>query len=264
MRSRLTPKVLEFAAIYCADPHRNAADAYRRSHQSKASAADCATLGWRLLQRVEIQSIVRRYDERVAENVILSAGDIARIWTENVVTDRNDIVQVRRVCCRCCWSPNGEPMFTPAEQAGRRKDHQLKLDIMLARLPDTAGAKQIAALTAAMTFDEMGGTGYDQRRAINPDCPECFGDGQERVFIPDTRNLSPAARAIYEGAKVTKDGIEVRMSSRADALAQLAKAYGLGGDKPPPGPGDGARNVTPTDPVEASKYYARLMDQTDD
>lgn len=262
--ARLTPKVLEFAAIYCADPHRNGADAYRRAFNSKGLPTTVATEAWKLLQRPEVAHIVARYDERIRENLILSAGDVARIWSENIVTDRNDVVQVRRVCCRSCHSTNGEPQFTPAEQSARRKDHEMKVRLALARMPANTPADVKLSVEAAMTFDEMGGVGYDQRKPINPECPECFGDGLERVFIPDTRTLSPAARAIYEGAKVTKDGIEVKMSSRADALAQLGRAYGLGGEKPPTPPGDGARDVTPRDPVEAAKYYARLMDQSDD
>lgn len=262
--ARLAPRHLEFIAVYCADPHRNGSAAYRSTHNAKASPETAAQGAYRLLQRVDVQSIIRRYDERIAENLILSANDIARIWTENIVTDRNDLVEVRRVCCRCCHSPNGDPEFTVAEQRARRREHELKLRLMLARLPDTAGQRSIDAITAAMDFDSLGGEGYDQRRPINPECRECAGDGSERVIIKDTRKLSPAARAIYEGAKVTKDGIEIKIAPRADAIALLAKAYGLGSDKPPARGGDDARDVTPTDPQEASRYYARLMDHSDD
>ena len=261
---RLTPRVLDFIAVYCADPHRNGADAYRRSTGSKAEPATCTNEAYKLLQRPDVRAIVARYDERLAENLILSASDVARIWTENITTDRNEVVQVRRICCRCCHSPNGEPMFTPAEQIARRKEHDMKVRLALARMPDSTPATMRSSVEAAMEFDEMGGVGYDQRKPINPDCPECFGEGQERVFIPDTRKLPPAARAIYEGAKVTKDGIEVKMASRADALGMLAKAYGMGADKPPPRPGDGARDITPTDPQEASKHYRRIMDESED
>lgn len=263
---RLTPKVLDFVAVYCADPHRNAADAYRRSHASKASPADCSTIAGRLLKRVDVQSIVRRYDERLQENLVLSAADVTRIWTENIVTDRNDLVEVRRVCCRYCHSPNGDAQFTIGEQRGRLRDHELKVRLMLARMPATAqnDPHTIESMKAAMRFEELGGDGLNRRLAINAECVECDGMGEERVIIKDTRTLSPAARAIYEGAKVTKDGIEIKMASRADTLAALAKAYGIGGDKPPPRPGDGAQNVTPKDPIEAGRYYARLMDQSDD
>jgi hypothetical protein len=40
-----------------------------------------------------------------------------------------------------------------------------------------------------------GGPGWDPRRAPHPDCPECFGEGVERVHVNDTRQLSRARRA---------------------------------------------------------------------
>jgi hypothetical protein len=263
---RLTPKVLEFVAVYCADPHRNGAAAYRQTHSANAAPLVAANGAYRILSRGDVQAIVRRYDERLSENLVLSAADVTRIWTENVVTDRNDLVEVRRVCCRFCHSPNGDAQFTIGEQRGRLRDHELKVRLMLARMPATAQAAPliIESMKAAMRFEELGGDGLNRRLPINTACVECDGLGEERVIIKDTRTLSPAARAIYEGAKVTKDGIEIKMASRADTLAALAKAYGIGGDKPPPRPGDGAQNVTPKDPIEAGRYYARLMDQSDD
>ena len=263
---RLTPRVLEFVAVYCADPHRNGAAAYRATYNANASPETATQGAYRILARGEVGSIVRRYDERLRENLVLSASDVTRIWTENVVTDRNDLVEVRRVCCRYCHSPNGDPQFTIGEQRGRLRDHELKVRLMLARMPATAqnDPHTIESMKAAMRFEELGGDGLNRRLPINLECVECDGLGEERVIIKDTRTLSPAARAIYEGAKVTKDGIEIKMASRADTLAALAKAYGIGGDKPPPRPGDGAHNVTPKDPIEAGRYYARLMDESDD
>lgn len=263
---RLTPKVLDFIAVYCADPHRNASAAYRQAISDKGSSNTIATEAWKLTQRPEVGRIVARYDERLQENLVLSAADVTRIWTENVVTDRNELVEVRRVCCRFCHSPNGDAQFTVGEQRQRVRDHELKVRLMVARMPASAQADPmtVESIKAAMYFEELGGDGLNRRLPINSECVECNGDGEERILIKDTRKLSPAARAIYEGAKVTKDGIEIKMASRADTLAALAKAYGIGGDRPPPRPGDDAQNVTPRDPVEAARYYARLMDQSDD
>lgn len=264
--ARLTPKVMDFVALYCADPHRNGAEAYRRSHKSQGVPATCAANAWKLLQRTEVRQIVDRYDERLRENLILSAQDVTRIWTENVVTDRNDLVEVRRVCCRYCHSPNGDPQFTPGEQRGRMREHDLKVRLYLARMPATAQGDPVMvdSIKAAMHFEELGGNGLNRRLPINLECVECDGLGEERVVIKDTRHLSSAARAVYEGAKVTKDGIEIKMATREGTLAALAKALGMGGDKPPLRPGDGATNVTPTDPIEASRFYARLVNGGED
>ena len=46
-------------------------------------------------------------------------------------------------------------------------------------------------------------------------------------MLKDTRNLSPAAVALYAGVKQTKEGIEIKMHSKMDALEKLAKHVGL-------------------------------------
>jgi hypothetical protein len=76
-------------------------------------------------------------------------------------------------------------------------------------------------------FDEQGGIGYSPLNAPNPDCPRCGGDGMQRVVAKDTRYLSAAAASLYAGAKQTKDGFEIKMHSKLDAIEKLAKHLGL-------------------------------------
>ena len=76
-------------------------------------------------------------------------------------------------------------------------------------------------------FDEKGGIGFDPHKVPNPVCPECMGRGWGRTFISDTRNLSPAAAALYAGVKETKDGFEIKMHSKLDAIEKLAKHLGI-------------------------------------
>ncbi len=59
------------------------------------------------------------------------------------------------------------------------------------------------------------------------DCPICGGDGQARTVLKDTRHLSANAAALYAGAKQTKDGIEIKMHSKLDAIEKLAKHLGV-------------------------------------
>jgi hypothetical protein len=56
---------------------------------------------------------------------------------------------------------------------------------------------------------------------------ECFGKGLGRTYVNDTRKLSPAAAALYAGIKQTKDGIEVKMHSKLDAMERLCRHLGL-------------------------------------
>ena len=52
-------------------------------------------------------------------------------------------------------------------------------------------------------FDEASGIGYDPRCDPHPDCPECFGEGVVKVFVKDTRDLSPMAERLYAGVEET-------------------------------------------------------------
>lgn len=70
-------------------------------------------------------------------------------------------------------------------------------------------------------------TQKDRARDPNPACDECGGEGYGRVFAQDTRKLSPAARSLYAGVKVTKEGFEVKMHSKDAALEKVFKHLGL-------------------------------------
>lgn len=72
-----------------------------------------------------------------------------------------------------------------------------------------------------------GGSKDNDRRDPNPECPDCKGDGRGNVLIKDTRKLSPQARALYAGVKITKEGLEVKMHSKLDALEKVFKHLGL-------------------------------------
>lgn len=72
------------------------------------------------------------------------------------------------------------------------------------------------------------------RRDPVPACLQCHGDGLADVIVKDTRKLSPQARALYAGVKMTKDGLEVKMHSKLDALEKVFRHLGMyDADKPP-------------------------------
>lgn len=66
-----------------------------------------------------------------------------------------------------------------------------------------------------------------ERREPRADCADCAGEGRSDVLIKDTRKLSPQARSLYAGVKITKEGIEVKMHSKLDALEKVFKHLGL-------------------------------------
>lgn len=69
--------------------------------------------------------------------------------------------------------------------------------------------------------------GGEIRDEINEHCEKCGGRGKGHVVVSDTRDLSPAALALYAGVKVGRDGIEVKMHDQMAALVNVAKHKGM-------------------------------------
>ena len=134
--------------------------------------------------------------------------------------DVRELVEYRRTCCRHCHGEGFGYQFTTQELAKREADARLEWS-----------KRESKKLDDVFVFDRLGGDGYDKRRDPHPECAVCFGEGVEDLFIHDTRNLSPAAAALYAGVKRTKDGIEVKIEDRQAALVTMFKHLGLIVDK---------------------------------
>jgi len=61
----------------------------------------------------------------------------------------------------------------------------------------------------------------------NPDCPSCHGEGRGHLHIQDSRKLKGAARRLYNGVQIGKDGIKVLMLDRDKALENVARHLGM-------------------------------------
>lgn len=92
----------------------------------------------------------------------------------------------------------------------------------------------------------------------------CRGEGVEQVYIADTRQLNDSAKALYNGARQTKYGVEIILRDRDAALTNLAKFLGMFKES--------KDNVIPSkileiprlssitiDPIEASRIYQEIM-----
>ena len=136
-----------------------------------------------------------------ADRVVLEAWNI-------VFADPRELVQVKVGCCRHCWGEGFKFQRTIGEFNHDREHFALKGGNMA-------------------EFDEKGGIGFDPLKPPHPECPDCGGDGNPRTVLADTRHLSPAALALYAGAKMTKYGIEIAMHDKAAFAEKLFKHLGL-------------------------------------
>ena len=200
---RITARQQRFIDEYLRDPKRDASACALR-----AGFAD-GSFGRRLLSDPRyrlVQEAVAAGIARASERAEIDAAFVLRQWADIATADPNDLVQYRRGCCRHCWGVDHAYQWTEAELA-----HE--------------SAKLINA--GKPRPDAPGGTGFDVNREPNPACPECGGEGRGRMIVADTRRLSGAARRLYAGVKLGKDGLEVKMRDQDAALANIAKHLGM-------------------------------------
>lgn len=183
----------------------NATQAAIRAGYSTRTAQEQSS---RLLSNVMVQaqiSVARKaQQERTqidADRVVMEAWHIA-------TADTRELVQVKVGCCRHCWGEGHKRQRTLTEFNSDREKHSAKGE-------------------SDADWGDQGGIGFNPLREPHSTCPECHGDGAARVVLGDTRRLSGAALALFAGAKQGRNGIEVQMHSKMDALEKLAKHFGL-------------------------------------
>ena len=196
----LTPKQQRFVSEYLID--LNATQAAIRAGYSERTARSA---GAENLTKPDIAAAIATRQAKRAQRTDVTADKVLRQWWELAHADTNELVEHRVHCCRHCYGEGFGYQRTAQEFA---RDHGL-------------------AEKAKAEFDARGGAGYDRRKAPNPDCTECFGDGVTSAYFKDTRHLTPAARRLYAGVKITKDGVEVKMHDPMAALANVAKHLGM-------------------------------------
>ncbi len=186
-----------------------------RAGYSKTTAYNQATT---LLRRADVQAEIQRLMQNIEKKTEISAARVINEMWGIATADVNDLVEFRRTCCRHCYGDSFERQRTMAEFNKAKAEYLAKRSKAIAKGADPDDYEE---------FDEQGGIGYDARKPPNPDCMECFGDGIGSAHFKDTRNLSPAARALYAGVKQTKDGHQMLLVDKLGAIEKLAKHLGL-------------------------------------
>lgn len=194
----------------------NATRAYLAARDDAAIKPNtAATEAWKLLQRPEVKARVAEIQKQLRDECQVEAKDMLRHFMAIATADPNELVEFRRTCCRYCYGADFGYQRT-----------QLEMDRDLATWNNEAEKAEQNGEPPPVAFDRRGGVGYDARKAPNPDCPACFGEGVGNVFVKDTRNLSPEAQALYAGVKETKDGFEIKMHDQQAAAVNAAKVIG--------------------------------------
>lgn len=206
----LTDKQQRFVEEYLVD--LNATQASIRAGYSSDTAAQA---GYENLRKPEIADAIAEAKAERSKRVEVTADQVLRELVDIATTDANELVEHRIGCCRFCWGEGFRYQRTRNELERAEASHA------------AANEKAVREGGETTLFDQDGGEGYNARREPNPDCPECFGDGVGRPVFKDSARASAAARRLYAGVKVTKDGLEMKLHSKLDALDRLFKHLGM-------------------------------------
>ena len=170
-----------------------------------------------LLRRPQVASAIAALLGERVDRIRATRQTVEQNLAAWLMSDANELVQVRRVCCRFCYGTDHLYQETPSERHARKQAY------------DQAKIKAGDNWHKLGPLDELGGVGYDRRKAPVEECPECWGEGIEHVHIADTRKLSKAGALSYAGLKVTTAGIEVKLQDKAKALEMIGRNLGMFG-----------------------------------
>lgn len=154
---------------------------------------------YRYLEFPHVASALKQAYEDRTTRVQVDADEVLRSLARVMRADARELGGPRRVNCRYCWGHDHRRQYTQEEL----------------RVATAAHVKFQMTLNSndRVEFDDEGGDGFDPWKdpygidyGQDHNCPECGGAGEVQVWIPDLRDLSPEAAAIYSGVKITKDG----------------------------------------------------------
>ena len=218
----LTEKQAAFVAHYVET--RSALRAYRHAYDcSRSSDNTVHRMAYDLMRVAHVkQAIDEGLEEQrraALDGIEFTVKDALVSLLEVASADPNELIGLRVGCCRYCHGDQHryqwrEREYLEAVADVERRQARLKEGDDAIPLPDPAGG-----------FD------YDHTRPPHDECPECRGEGVERIVARDTTKLSRGARMLYRGVKPTRNGIEILLADQGKALENAIRIIGGFDDK---------------------------------
>lgn len=131
----------------------------------------------------------------------LTTMHVLQTWSALATVDVNEIVRLEKRSCRFCHGIDHRYQWATEDEWADECARRLDLG------KETPGCE--------------GGFGFDPRLQPHSQCPRCHGDGDTHIHVADYREMSPAARLLFNGVKWTKHGPEIQLRDR-DRLLELA------------------------------------------
>lgn len=249
MAKRITKKETEFAKGLV--EHGNASKAYRDVFgQGSYNNVQLGKQAAYLRDTQRVQDCITKLSKKVEKEAEFGIAEIVKLWQDIATADPNELMSIRRRCCRFCYGRGHQYQWTDGAEFAHA--------VGVALTPAKKGEPKKSLPS------DTGGYGFNFTFRPHPECPQCRGEGHEVTFIADSRELTGKARRLYAGWKPTANGPQPLVRDQDAALANLAKFYGMFTDKiqlsgAGGGPLISATVPLPADPVEAANLYAELI-----
>lgn len=207
--AELTAKQRCFVEEYLVDLNATQA-AIRAGYSEKTAEAQAS----RLLTKVNVQELIDELMAERSQRTEITAEKVLQRWWDIATADPNEIIHLRRVCCRHCYGKDHQYQW--------RDEEEYQQAVKLAVKKAQENEDIIPAIPS-----NAGGYGFDRLISPNPDCPYCSGEGHSEIHAEDTRHLSSKAKLLFAGIKQTQAGIEIKLQDQGKALENVAKHLGM-------------------------------------
>lgn len=177
-------------------------------------------IGWQLTHKPEVAARIRELAQARAKRLGIEADDLTRLWSAMLDVDVNEFVSIERRCCHYCYGKNHEYQHSPTSlQKAQDLWEKQRLQKVKNGLDDPG------------PFPPYTDEWYDPTKPPNPECPNCYGQGMFTRVLRDTRELSPAARALFMGVEEFQCDLNVKLVNKEKIHEWLAKSLGVWKEK---------------------------------
>jgi phage terminase small subunit len=194
-----------------------------------------------LLDDKRVLCAIRERQEASSEMALDSAADLRRDLRLICDADPAELSGVHKVACRHCHGVNGQYHYTAAELYYLEQAHSYGEEGWpFACVTDEFGRELHAHARAAWLAGRQSrpinlkgnlkdGDAYSRNLEINPDCPQCHGEGTPMLYVCDTRYLSDAGRKIFRGVRLANgERIEIVAINPEHAMTIRARDLRVG------------------------------------
>jgi phage terminase small subunit len=194
---RLTGRQFLYCQALISDPDQHQTRAAIKAGYAERNAAKAASA---LMLLPHVKAEIQRLMKNRAKRHNISSDTVLSMFWDIATLDRTEMVNLAKVNCRYCNGTGHHYQFKHSE---------------------------FIALDDKRKKAAKGGSGFDEWGDPDPDCPECFGEGQERLHSMDTRHLPDHLKRLITGMKNGKNGLELTFRDPDKALDSVARHLGM-------------------------------------